>query len=144
DLHRSAPVNAWGASLPAGIARIYDAKHGTFESEAAHALRIRADLQRSAERLRTELGVAPIGIAWPFGDYDRPMLEAAADLGMRYSLTLNAAPGARAEARRINRRTLKDYRGLAQFEELLDGREARRRQIRLVEIDLAPLVPLDR
>lgn len=144
DLHRSVPANPWGARLPAATTRIYDAGSGVYENEQAHAQRIRADLERSVERLKKELGSAPIGIAWPFGDYDRLMVETAADLGMRYQLTLNQAPGAVEKAPRINRKILKDYRGLAEFEDLLSDRAYRKRQTRLVEIDLAPLVGLER
>jgi peptidoglycan/xylan/chitin deacetylase (PgdA/CDA1 family) len=140
DLHRNVVGNAFGARLPSAEARLYDAKAKSYESEDAHRVRIRADLARSIERIRDELGVAPRGITWPYGRYDGPALEIASSLGLSIYLTLDEQPTLPAEWPRINRGTFKTYRKLADLGELLTFEEYRKRQWRFVEVDLGGLV----
>ena len=137
DLHRRVVANAFGARMPAAETRLYDATANAYESEAAHRVRLRSDLERSVERIRDELGVAPLGITWPYGRYDGPALEIAAELGMRVYLTLDDEPTSLVAWPRINRATFRDYRKLADLGNLLTFRDFRKRQWRFVSVDLA-------
>lgn len=141
DLHRGVPANPWGSLLPAGVTRAYDRG---YETEAVHAGRVADDLARSVERLRTELGRAPIAVTWPYGEYDATLVEAAANLGMTYHLALGVAPTRLEELPRINRTTLKHYRNLADFADALSHKTYRRQQLRFVEIDLEIFTGKDR
>lgn len=139
DLHSMAPANAFGARTPAGITRVYDAKRKTYEADDAHRARVTADLARSVKRIQAELGAAPRGVTWPYGKYEQVLIDAAAQLGMRYHLTLDPQPARIADLPRINRATFRDYRGLADLGDALTFKLYRREQLRFVEIDLAPL-----
>lgn len=142
DLHFNAPNNPFGARMPAAVARLHDMARGTYESDEAHRQRVTADLARSVVRIQAELGVAPAGIAWPYGKYEQVLIDAAAALGMRYHLTLDDAPTRIADLPRVNRSTFYDYRSLADLGDALAFRDYRKQQLRFVEIDLAPLAGL--
>lgn len=139
DLHHDIATDAYGTRRPAAIARAYDPTTGTYETEEAHIERVRADLARSVQRMREELGVTPRGITWPYGSYDGAALRAGAALGLREYLTLDEQPTDTASLPRINRSTFRDYRGLRDFGAALTFRSFRRRQLRFVGFDLATL-----
>lgn len=142
-LHHNVAAGPFGARVPAAVARLYDEHAGTYETEAAHRSRISADLARSAQRLRAELGISPRGVTWPYGRYDQAALDAAAALGMRYYLTLDDEPTRLASLPRINRATFRDYRGLSDLGDALTFRSYRRREWRFVAFDLAALARAD-
>ena len=146
DLHHSARANAQGARFPAAVTRVYDASHGTYESDEAHRARVRADLARSVERIQAELGIRPAGITWPYGKYDAALVEEAAALGMPYHLTLDAEPTRLAGLPRVNRETFRDYRTLADLGDALTFRYFRKNQLRFVEVDIGAIAeqPSDR
>jgi peptidoglycan/xylan/chitin deacetylase (PgdA/CDA1 family) len=139
DLHRNVVANPFGARMPAVTARLYDPKTGSYETEAAHRARIRADLARSVARIKEELGIAPVGITWPYGRYDGPALAAAAELGMRLYLTLDDEPTRLAGLPRVNRAIFRNYRTLADLGDALTFRGYRRRELRFVAFDLGDL-----
>jgi peptidoglycan/xylan/chitin deacetylase (PgdA/CDA1 family) len=143
DLHRNVVANPFGARMPAVTTRLYDPKSGTYESEAAHRARIRADLARSVARIKQELGMAPLGITWPYGRYDGPALEVAAELGMRVYLTLDDEPTRLAGLPRVNRAIFRDYRSLADLGDALTFRAYRRREQRFVSFDLGVFAEKD-
>jgi peptidoglycan/xylan/chitin deacetylase (PgdA/CDA1 family) len=135
NLHHGILANPQGNLTPVSITRRYDAVRGRYETEAAFRNRIRADLARSAERLRAELGVNPAGIAWPYGFYDQILAEEATTLGMRYQLTLAEVPARLEQFPRINRAVLRDANSIAVFENTLLF-ERSRRPMRIIEVEL--------
>lgn len=143
DLHRFVPADPHGARRPAAVARIYDATARVYETDAAHRRRIKADLARSVSRIKAELGRAPRGVTWPYGEYEQALVEAAAELGMRYHLTLDVEPARLGDWPRVNRQTFRDYRTLADLGNVLTFRDYRKQQLRFVEFDLAPLAARD-
>lgn len=143
DLHDQAPAGPAGVRRPAGVTRIYDAAAGGYETDAAHAQRAQADLARSAERIEAELGKRPVGVTWPYGEYEHALIEAASAQGMHYHLTLDAEPTRLEDLPRVNRATFRDYRTLADFGDMLAFRQYRRQQLRFVEFDLGPLAAHD-
>jgi biofilm PGA synthesis lipoprotein PgaB len=88
DLHHGARGNPQGSSQPAGVTRIYDPASGRYEDDAAYAQRIREDLRRSAAGLREQAGVKPRAVVWPYGEYNHPLIEAAAAEGMSATFAL--------------------------------------------------------
>lgn len=143
DLHRSVVANAWGTHMPAAVTRRYDVMAQDYESDAVHAARVKADLARSVERLREELGRLPVAIAWPYGEYDRTLVKAAADLGMLFHLTLDRDPTVLSGLPRINREMFRQYRGLGDLESMLSRRPQRNEQWRFVEVDIEQLALKD-
>jgi poly-beta-1,6-N-acetyl-D-glucosamine N-deacetylase len=135
DLHHGARSNPQGNLAAAGIARVYRDGQG-YETEDAFRARIRKDLTQSVQRMRDELDVAPMAIAWPFGQYDMVTVEEAARLGMNYHFTLDEEPTTLATLPRITRSTFHRYRRLADLDAMLTFRKHRTEQLRFVEIAL--------
>jgi biofilm PGA synthesis lipoprotein PgaB len=89
DLHRGVLGNPQGNQEPATTTRQWDPAAGRYEDEAAYRARLRADLGRSVELIRRNVGRPPRVIAWPYGRYNRPAREIAEKLGMGIGLTLD-------------------------------------------------------
>jgi biofilm PGA synthesis lipoprotein PgaB len=136
NLHRSIPSNPQGNRAPAGVTRRYEQATVRYEDEAAFRDRIRHDLETTKRRFEQELGYAPVAIAWPYGQYDRVLVDEAARLGMHWHLTLDATPTTPAALPRVNRTTFLRYRRIRQFEEALTHREYRRQQQRFALLTL--------
>ena len=88
DLHHGIVANPQGNVIPAVQAHAYNAKTGRYETDEEYAARIRADLTRSAEEIRAELGRAPRAVFWPYGAYTQEADSIAATLGMPVTFTL--------------------------------------------------------
>jgi peptidoglycan/xylan/chitin deacetylase (PgdA/CDA1 family) len=136
NLHQGIRSNPQGNLAPATVTRVYREGSGRYESEKEFRARIHADLARSRARMLAELGRAPLAITWPFGDYDRVLVDEATQLGMRYYLTLNDTPTTLENLPCINRSTFRRYRNLQDLDDMLTFRDVRNRQFRYVEITL--------
>lgn len=136
NLHHHIHANPQGNVAPAVITRAYEPVTGRYETEDEFRERVRADLSRSRDRLHQELGRAPRGIAWPYGEYDEVLQEEAARLGMVYQFTLDAEPTTIASLPRIHRRTVHKYRTLTDLDDMLTFRAQRRQQLRFLALDL--------
>lgn len=136
NLHQGIRSNTQGNLAPATVTREYHEGSGRHESETEFRARIHADLARSRSRMSAELGRAPVAIAWPFGDYDSVLVDEAAQLGMRYYLTLKDTPTSLDNLPCINRSTFRRYRNLQDLDDMLTFRDVRNRQFRYVEITL--------
>jgi len=135
NLHHGILANPQGNLTPALITRRYDAARQRHETETAFRQRIRADLVRSVQRMKTELGKSPPGIAWPYGYYDQVLAEEATALEMNHHLTLAEEPARTEQYPRINRVVLRAANTIAAFENTLRFERARR-PLRLIEIEL--------
>ena len=69
DLHHAVPMNPFGNTAPAALARQWLAS-GAYESDDAYADRIASDLRDNARRIRDITGRPPAGVAWPFGAHN--------------------------------------------------------------------------
>lgn len=87
-LHKGVQSNPQGNSTPAAITRIYDPASGRYESEDGYRERVRADLARSADLIRRQLGRSPRAIVWPYAAYNSVTNQIAQDLGMSVSFDL--------------------------------------------------------
>ena len=88
DLHHGLTGNPQGNSIPAALAKVWDASQQRYESNEEYEARIRADLSRSSEEIREKLGRAPRAIMWPYGAYTQVSQQIAESLGMVSSFTL--------------------------------------------------------
>jgi len=56
-------------------------EHAPGQDEAAWQRRVAAEITGAQERIREEIGFAPLLFAWPFGEYDAALLELLGELG---------------------------------------------------------------
>lgn len=136
DLHHVIPSNPQGNEAPAAVTRRYDPQARRYETEEEFRQRVRADLERTRARLRAELGRDPLGIAWPYGEYDQILIEEAEQLGMVYQLTLDPEPTTVSGLPRINRVALHRYRSLSELDDILGFRSYHRQQLRFVRLEM--------
>ncbi|WP_254776605.1 poly-beta-1,6-N-acetyl-D-glucosamine N-deacetylase PgaB [Lysobacter sp. cf310] len=88
DLHHGIVSNPQGNSTPAAVTRRYDPASARYESESEYVARVRADLERSKQRLQRELGRAPRAVVWPYAAYSSVTNGIADQLGMSVSFDL--------------------------------------------------------
>ena len=132
NLHYGIQSNPQGNTAAASITRQYFPIDDTYESEAAFRKRIRDDLDISTQRLQQEVGYLPKAIAWPYGYYDRVMVEEANRLGMQFHFSLDDAPATTDQFPLINRKlVLRD----SNITEVLT-RHPGASELRFVEINL--------
>ncbi|WP_426687438.1 poly-beta-1,6-N-acetyl-D-glucosamine N-deacetylase PgaB [Rhodanobacter ginsengiterrae] len=88
DLHHGIPANPQGNLEPAAITRLYDAKTGTYETDAMYRARIRDDLQRSIVSIQRNAGIRTTIVVWPYGAMNREAEAIAQSLGLVHSFGL--------------------------------------------------------
>ena len=133
NLHRGIVANPQANLMPAAAARAY--QNDTYESNEDFQTRIAADLERSAESIGSALGASPRIMTWPFGKYALSNLEAAAELGMPISMTLEVGANSSADLSSIGRMLIRDNPGIDDFSAML--LPARRSPVvRAVQVDL--------
>ncbi|HEY5666553.1 MAG TPA: poly-beta-1,6-N-acetyl-D-glucosamine N-deacetylase PgaB [Gammaproteobacteria bacterium] len=86
NLHRGVTGNPQGNEQPAAVTMRYG--DGEYETPAAYAERLRADLENSVATIESETGVRPRVMTWPFGAHSEIGIEIATELGMPVTLTL--------------------------------------------------------
>ncbi|MDB4470779.1 poly-beta-1,6-N-acetyl-D-glucosamine N-deacetylase PgaB [Deltaproteobacteria bacterium] len=91
NLHRGVLGNPQGNEQPALTTHQWLAEKQRYETDSEWRKRIRSDLQRSVKIIKKRLGKPPKVMVWPYGQYSRPAIEIAADLGMEQALTLDTA-----------------------------------------------------
>jgi len=91
DMHHGMIGNPQGNVFPPAAFRKYEPGVG-YESEAAYRERIRADLTRSVEQMKKELGRAPRSLAWPYGRYTEEGEEVASEVGFAFTFILDPEP----------------------------------------------------
>lgn len=103
DLHHGVPADRYGDKIPAVIAHLYDHKTHRYETDQEQFQRILTDLKKNSDLLKKRLGKAPRVMVWPFGRYTKPALKAAAEAGMKITLTLDPVPATINNLREIGR-----------------------------------------
>ncbi len=101
NLHRGVLANPQGNTEPAAVTRVY--ADDRYESDAEYLARVTADLTRSSELIREHIGVPPRVMTWPYGAYSQPIVDAAAELGMSVTMTLDSTPKSLARLDSISR-----------------------------------------
>ena len=115
SLHRGLATNAQGNERPAAITRQFFPFNQTYETAQEYRQRIKYDLGVSVTRLIKQLGKQPIGIAWPYGKYNRIAIEEATALGMKFQLTLDEGPTNIEQFPEINRLMLVNNPSIGDF-----------------------------
>lgn len=88
DLHHGILANPQGNVEPAAITRQYLPSLARYESDREFRARIAADLNRSAEIIRQEIGVRPRAIVWPYGAMNAEVEQIAREAGLPVSFGL--------------------------------------------------------
>ncbi|HBO39578.1 MAG TPA: poly-beta-1,6-N-acetyl-D-glucosamine N-deacetylase PgaB, partial [Pasteurellaceae bacterium] len=86
NLHHGIAANPAGSSLPAIIAVEY--KNGKYETHDEYRSRLRKDFQRSYDLLKTNLGVAPRVMVWPYGQFTDEAAHLAEQVGFDTHMSL--------------------------------------------------------
>jgi biofilm PGA synthesis lipoprotein PgaB len=68
--------------------RVYLDSKGRGETEREYKARIKADLRLAEERLNTELGKQPHLLAYPYGHYNKSVVEVGEELGIELYFTV--------------------------------------------------------
>jgi biofilm PGA synthesis lipoprotein PgaB len=86
--HLGITANPQGNQIPAVITHLYRPRTHDYETDDEYIERLRADLARNSDEIRTKLGHAPRAIMWPYGEYTNVSDSIAASLGMPITFTL--------------------------------------------------------
>lgn len=139
DLHKTVLSTPQGNTAPAARTWTVDPVTGRREDDAAHRARIRADLERSRNRLAAETGRAPRLLVWPFGRFSGPALEEAKAAGFSMALTLEPEIADAREPFALHRYYPTRDPGLGILAWNLGFSPPRAQTVRLACADLAPL-----
>lgn len=91
-LHKGIIANPQGNTLPSAVVHAFLPEENTYESNAVYAVRIQADLAKSAAKIEQHLGRKPRAMIWPYGIYNRVALDSAAAAGMPVTMNLDNGP----------------------------------------------------
>jgi biofilm PGA synthesis lipoprotein PgaB len=142
DLHKGVIANPQGNEEAAGSAFIYAAGDDNYETEERFRKRVAFDLQQSRKTLKAKTGKKTRIMTWPYGQYNRPAMDEAKQLGFELMLTL--APGAASlhaldmAGRNIITRQMELEDFASKMKEQFSHVE--RKRIRAVQIDLDAIV----
>lgn len=89
DSHLGIPANPQGNTQPAASTRRFDAKTGTYETEAQFKARMTADVDAISEKIRAATGYKPRVWVWPYGSADGASLSVIDKHGYTMALTLD-------------------------------------------------------
>jgi biofilm PGA synthesis lipoprotein PgaB len=92
DQHHGITANPQGNQISAVVTHVYRPLTQTYETDDEYAERLRADLTRSSDEIRTKLGRAPRAVMWPYGEYNSISDSIAASAGMPITFTLGSHP----------------------------------------------------
>jgi len=91
-------------------------RHRKGESRRQWQARISQDIRHAQQRLRTELGQAPMLFAYPYGEYNRDLAELVTDMGFTAFGQQSGAIGLYSDLRALPRYPMSEsFAGLADF-----------------------------
>ena len=143
NLHHGIRSNPQGNEAAAAVTRQYFPENSSYESEARYRERVSADLQQSVSRIQAELGVAPLGIAWPYGEYDQILSREADLLGMDLQFNLEIGDNKVTGLPKVKRIMLVGNPTVADLANELSYHYGDRGQRGLVYLDLHDFAGLD-
>lgn len=142
SLHRGVISNEQGNERPAVVTRQFFPFNQSYETISEYRQRLKYDLGVSVLRFVKELGKAPLGIAWPYGKYNRVAIEEASKLGMVFQLTLEDGPTKAEQFPILNRLMLIDNPSIEGFANELAYAYLYDDAYRFVEVTLDPFIGL--
>lgn len=144
DLHRLVNANPAGNVERAPSAFLYFPEEKRYETEDEFRQRIRNDLSRSVEILKSRLGVRPSILTWPYGSYNALAVEEAKKLGFEMMLTLDPGFADVRNLERVSRYYLESQLDwLSSFNAQLTRGFREKHDIRGVQVDLDRIVVKD-
>ncbi|MHB9154678.1 MAG: poly-beta-1,6-N-acetyl-D-glucosamine N-deacetylase PgaB [Endomicrobiales bacterium] len=137
DLHRTVRYNPQGNDSWAAVSRVYDPVAMTYEDESAYRSRIHADLLRSRETLKNNLGVEARSLVWPFGEYNTFTVEEARACGFVNTFMLEDRPAAAENLETVPRFIVTNMSSVMEFARpLKNPEEAVHQRILQADLDL--------
>jgi len=143
NLHHGISSNPQGNEAAAAVTRQYFPQNGSYETEERFRERVAADLQQSVSRIQAQLGVAPMGIAWPYGQYDQIVSREADLLGLTFQFNLEMGDNNLANLPNIKRIMLVNNPSVADLANELSYHYGDRGQRGLVHLNLDDFAGLD-
>lgn len=92
DMHHGILANPQGNELPAAGTHQYLPKLGRYENDDEYRKRVRDDLQRSKDIIEKNIGAKVQTVVWPYGAHNLMLDQEAANVGLKYMLTLEPGP----------------------------------------------------
>jgi biofilm PGA synthesis lipoprotein PgaB len=135
DSHHGIVGNPRGNLQPAAVTRRYDDRLKGYEDDAAYARRIGEEMQRSARDIESHLGVRPRVIAWPYGEYNRPLIVAALAAGMTVTMGLDDGRNSIHDLSAVKRILVAENPSLQEFANIVTDLRADR-PLRVAHVDL--------
>ena len=135
-LHTYVPSNPQGNVAAAGVTRIYSKMTGQYESEHEYRQRISEDLAKTVQRFKQELKIIPVGITWPYGQYNSVLSTEARLLGMNFQLTLDDGPNFNSNLPVLNRIIIMRDEAIDDFDSDLHFEPYNNRTYQFTEISL--------
>lgn len=90
--HHSILANPYGGMQPAVITHAYYAKTHRYETDAHYLRRMRLDMLKDANFIQRYVGTRPRIMVWPYGRYNKAVVDLAAEDGLPIVFTLNDGP----------------------------------------------------
>lgn len=87
DMHRYGAVNEHGNEAPVMSKLNYDKQNKKMETKAEYVERLKKDLLRAEDRLKSELGNKVSALAFPYGAYNEAVLELTKAVGIPITFT---------------------------------------------------------
>ncbi|WP_410482491.1 poly-beta-1,6-N-acetyl-D-glucosamine N-deacetylase PgaB [Ralstonia flatus] len=92
DMHHGALGNPQGNEMPTATTHEYLPKLGRYETDDEYRKRVRGDLQRSVDIIQKNVGTKVQTVVWPYGAHNLMADQEAANVGLKYMLTLEPGP----------------------------------------------------
>jgi len=113
DLHHGIIGNPQGNRQPAATTYAYLNNKQRYESPTEYRNRITYDLRKSRATITQRTGHQPRSIVWPYGDYNQPVIDIAAQQGMPITFNLESGRNSIHDLRAIRRILIMDSSKLA-------------------------------
>lgn len=87
-LHQGILANPQGNLEPAAITRAFNPKLKRYETDEEYKTRIKSDLLTSINIIKKKLGIKPKAIVWPYGIFNKELIEIARSVNLNISIGL--------------------------------------------------------
>lgn len=134
DSHHGIQGNPQKNEQPALSTHEYKESHSRYESDIEYVTRVKSDLQKNNQVIKSKVGVSPRIIVWPYGSYTGVAEKIAESLGMSTSIALET-PYDRHQGGTLTRLLVSKNLTIPAFAEQL-RHEREPDPIRLVHVDL--------
>ena len=136
DLHHGVIGNAEGNEMPALTTLEYNPKLKSHELESHYKTRIKNDLLKNNQWLKSHIGKYPRVIVWPYGRFNSVTQGIAKDLGMAVAVTLDDDDTLKMQSMdEINRIYVNNDLTIIQFAALLKIQNQEPQRVMHVDLD---------